>query len=87
MRGIVSEALANAAKHAAANHITVYAGPDLADKRLMVSVRDDGVGFDVDQVAADRGLARSIHGRAREAGIRVEVHSEPGRGTEVCFWP
>lgn len=51
----------------------------------MVSVRDDGVGFDIEQVAADRGLARSI--RAREAGIRVEVHSEPGRGTEVCFWP
>lgn len=87
VRGIVGEALANAAKHSGATHITLFAGPDLGDDRIMVSVRDDGVGFDVERAAGDRGLARSIRGRAAEAGIPVEVHSEPGNGTEVCLWP
>lgn len=86
VRGIVTEALANAAKHAGANHITVYAGPDLADHQTMVAVRDDGVGFDMERVPQDRGLARSMRGRAAEAGMRLEIRSERGGGTEVCLW-
>jgi signal transduction histidine kinase len=49
-------------------------------------VRDRGVGFDPDVVAADRrGLAESVHGRMARHGGTAEVRSSPGGGTEVVL--
>jgi len=79
---ITQEALANAARHAAADSIVLTLGA--TDGVLRLEVRDDGRGF----VSQDRqhsetlGLV-SMQERALALGGRLEVWSEPGKGTAV----
>jgi signal transduction histidine kinase len=80
---VVGEALTNAGKHASAERVVVYVEP--TDDGVVVSVRDDGVGFDPAAVTERVGLARSIRGRVEELGGQVDVATAPGRGTEVRF--
>ncbi len=81
----VDQALANVLRHAGARHVWLYAEADGAD--VVVSVRDDGVGFTFDEAAlrADGkyGLLRSIRGRIADLGGTVTVETAPGRGTEL----
>jgi signal transduction histidine kinase len=75
---VVSEALTNVAKYAAASRATVSVERD--NGRVVVAVEDDGVGgADPEQGTGLRGLADRI---AVLEG-RLEVESEPGRGTTV----
>jgi signal transduction histidine kinase/phage shock protein PspC (stress-responsive transcriptional regulator) len=79
------EAMVNASKHSGSARIDVYAevGPD----QLEIDVRDRGVGFEVDAVAADRrGIRGSIVDRMTRHGGRAEITSKPGEGTEVRLW-
>jgi signal transduction histidine kinase len=76
------EAMVNAAKHAEVAEISVYA--EVEPGEAHVFVRDRGVGFDPDDVPADRhGLADSVHGRMTRHGGTVRLRSAPGEGTEV----
>jgi signal transduction histidine kinase len=81
----VDQAIANALRHAQASHLWLFA--DLEGDDVVVSVRDDGVGFTFDERAlrADGkyGLLRSIRGRIEELGGTVDVDTAPGRGTEL----
>jgi signal transduction histidine kinase len=82
MLGALREAITNAARHAKVDRVDVYVEVD--DQWLVGYVRDTGVGFDVNGVAADRrGLTESIVGRAERAGGTATVTSQPGGGTEV----
>ena len=80
--GAVQESLNNVAKHADATTVTIYLEPT-DDAGVFCSVKDDGVGFDVDETETRIGIERSIRGRIDEIGGRVEIRSRPGRGTEV----
>lgn len=84
LAGAVSEALANAGKHARAGLVTVFAEPG-GDGSVFCSVKDDGGGFEPD-TPEGVGLGRSIRGRVAEVGGRVEVDGNPGRGAEVRLW-
>ena len=84
--GAVGEALVNAGKHGEASKVTVYVEPDDDGNGVFCSVKDDGKGFDPDHTTERIGLSRSIRGRIGEVGGRVEVHSRPGEGAEVCLW-
>lgn len=87
--GAVGEALANAGKHADAERVVVYAEPDDnggSDSALFVSVKDNGGGFDTEQVEERIGLQHSIRTRIESVGGRVEISSRLGRGTEVRVW-
>lgn len=79
---IVSEALANVARHAQAHSCTVTLATGPAD--LEVEVSDDGRGIAAD-VVAGVGL-RSLRERAEELGGRYEVVCPPGGGTTVRAW-
>lgn len=79
--GAAGEAMTNAGKHAQASRLTVFVEP--TGDGVTCTVRDDGVGFDVDRVPHGVGLSRSIVGRVEEVGGRAEVRSRAGRGTEV----
>jgi signal transduction histidine kinase len=73
---VVSEALANVAKHASAARasVTVSSG----NGRLAVEVSDDGVG------GADAALGTGLRGlgeRLAAIGGQLDVESKPGRGT------
>jgi signal transduction histidine kinase len=80
------EALRNAVRHARPHHIAVNWSATREGPQLRVSsrVEDDGAGFDVESVPADRlGLRLSMAERMRDAGGRCSVSSEPGVGTTV----
>lgn len=79
----VGEALTNAAKHGGARSAVVLADLDDATEGLLVTVRDDGSGFDPALVPAGHGLTGSVHGRARDAGGVAEVVTAIGDGCEV----
>ncbi len=83
--GVISEALANVGKHARAAKVTVFVEP-FGRKGLFCSVKDDGVGFDVESVREGLGLTSSIRGRAREIDGRVELVARDGMGVEVRLW-
>jgi PAS domain S-box-containing protein len=82
---VVQEALANAARHAAATHVTVEleGGGDTVRCRI----RDDGAGFDAAGPPAGgrgRGLGMiSMRERVEALGGRLHVVSRPGHGTEI----
>ncbi|MBW3608930.1 MAG: hypothetical protein KY463_11345 [Actinobacteria bacterium] len=83
----VRQALENVARHAEATTATVFA--EREDGEIVVSVRDDGVGFDYDEdrlrAAGKAGMLKSMKGRAEDLGGRMAVTSSPGRGTEIEF--
>jgi signal transduction histidine kinase len=82
--GAVREAVANAARHAAARKVIVYGEAD--DDDVFVSVRDDGHGFDPTGDSEGTGISRSIKQRMVEVGGRAEISPNPGTGTEVRLW-
>jgi signal transduction histidine kinase len=76
------EAMVNAAKHAGAEKIDVYA--ETTADQVEVFVRDRGRGFDPGEVPEDRlGVRRSIVDRMQRHGGAASVRSAPGDGTEV----
>ena len=77
---IVCEALANAARHAAASRCEVRIGVESG--ALAVEVRDDGVGFEAD---ASEGVGLgSIRRRAAELGGTTRLTAVAGGGTRVA---
>jgi signal transduction histidine kinase len=77
---IVQEALSNVIRHAQARTAAVRVRRQ--EGSLVVTVDDDGQGFDAAQAVAGLGLF-GMNERAGYLGGRVEVESEPGRGTRV----
>jgi ligand-binding sensor domain-containing protein/signal transduction histidine kinase len=79
----VKEALANSLKHARANTVKLTMRWNAPE--LIVTVEDDGVGFDRDQTRPlGNGLSNQAT-RMKEIGGSVEVVSVPGNGTRSVF--
>src|SRR4051794_480268 len=76
---LVQEALTNVTRHAGATSATVEVRRE--DGRLLVTVADDGVGFDTDQPSGGFGLA-GMRERVALAGGELEIRSGEG-GTTV----
>jgi len=78
---IAQEAAANALRHARPRQVSI--GLDATDDRgLVMTVADDGAGFDAAGTAGGLGLI-GMRERAGRVGARLTVVSEPGLGTEV----
>jgi signal transduction histidine kinase len=80
---IAQEALHNALKHSGATRLGVSLEED--EGRLLLTVTDDGVGFDpgaAEHRSRRLGLT-SMEERARAAGGTLRIDSVPGAGTEV----
>ena len=77
---IVQEGLANARKHAGATEARVRIG--LRGEERVVTVVDNGTGFDNDAVSAGQGL-RNMKARSASIGGGFTLSSEPGRGTAL----
>ena len=78
---ITQEALHNIVKHARARRVEVAL--KTLQKRLQLSIRDDGIGFDAATVSSDRLGLRSMRERAASLGGNLSVSSAPGQGTEL----
>lgn len=83
----VGQALANVARHAEATRAAIFAEVD--DASVIVSVRDNGRGFEYDEAKLRRdgkaGLLTSMKGRVEGLGGRMRVVTAPGLGTDVEF--
>ncbi|MDQ8198162.1 sensor histidine kinase [Pelagicoccus enzymogenes] len=81
---IAQEAVTNAIKHAHCQQILMQLVFD--DETVSLQVRDDGVGFQPDEVLTHRighfGM-RGMKGRAAKVKGRLQILSEPGQGSEV----
>lgn len=81
---IVQEALSNAARHAAADHVRIRIRRRPGEVRA--TVEDDGKGFDVADTIASHESGLGLFGmqeRAAYVGGNVEITSNPGQGTCV----
>jgi signal transduction histidine kinase len=76
---LVAEALANILKHARATHATVTLAR--RDRRLSLTVVDDGAGFD--PASTERHGLAGLEDRFAALGGVVHVTSRPGAGTRV----
>lgn len=90
----VADALASAALQAAVNSVQHAGGPDVTrwvrveqqDDGVLVEVGDDGRGFDVSAIPAERlGVRRSIVERVATVGGEAQVRTAPGEGTRVVL--
>jgi signal transduction histidine kinase len=78
------EALRNAARHAAGAPVVVFC--EIGGDRAEVFIRDQGPGFSLADVPAERrGIRDAIVGRMAAAGGQATVESSPGQGTEVAL--
>jgi signal transduction histidine kinase len=75
---IIQEALTNCARHSQARQIRV--GLQGLPGSVVVTVQDDGAGFDAERAAGGLGLL-GIRERVRDIGGTVAVLSRPGEGT------
>ncbi len=75
------EALANVRRHASAHRVDVTLAYD-DPARVVLTVTDDGRGFDADDARAGFGLD-GVEARAAEVGGAVRVTSRPGGGTTL----
>jgi PAS domain S-box-containing protein len=79
---IAQEALNNVLKHARAAAVRIEVTLDGND--VVLSVQDDGAGFDLAHAPRGRLGMTTMRERAEAAGGRLEVDSAPGRGTRVA---
>jgi two-component system, NarL family, sensor histidine kinase DevS len=79
---IAREAVSNAVRHSDASRLTV--GIHVAKGELVLTVEDDGRGFDPTKrpAAGHFGLA-NLHDRAAAVDGRLDVETAPGRGTRI----
>ena len=83
---VINEALANVYRHSSAKHVDVVGR--VRGNALEITVRDDGIGFDVSQALRQDirelsfGLI-SMRERVSTLGGTLTLRSQPGRGTRV----
>ena len=85
---IFQEALTNIGRHAHATHVSVVVKKKDGNPYFMV--KDNGNGFDVEDVRAkactEKGLGlEAMDERVRMLGGSLEIWSEPGAGTRITF--
>lgn len=83
---ILRELLNNAVAHSKAEHVSVRVAAE--DGKLVMEVEDDGIGFDVARVRAEKasqghlGLI-GVEERARQSDGTFTIASKPGKGTRA----
>lgn len=78
---IAQEALTNVRRHAAAGRVEVLL--DRTATHVLVTVRDDGRGFDPAAVPEDRFGLEGLRQRCRLLGGEPRITTAPGRGTAI----
>jgi signal transduction histidine kinase len=84
----IRELLVNAVKHAQASRVRVTASN--SGQGLLVTIKDDGIGFDLSSCERPRGGRTSlglfsVRERVSRLNGSVSITSRPGRGTEILL--
>lgn len=78
---IVREAITNAVRHARPTTVRIALS---GGRRPMVTIHDDGCGFDPAATSGGYGLT-TMRARAAEIGATLDVRSAPGSGTHITL--
>ena len=79
---MAQEAINNAVKHSGASKVDISLKG--TEKMIILSIRDDGVGFDRNGIIAKGGSGlNNLESRAKLIGARLELRSSHGNGTEI----
>jgi signal transduction histidine kinase len=81
---VIQESLGNAARHARAEHVHVRVLQ--RGEEILLAVRDDGLGFDVQSPSAGFGLT-SLRERITLVGGQIEISSSPAGTTIAAIVP
>ncbi len=81
---ILQEVLTNTVKHAHASRVRIVARNEPADDHVVITLEDDGAGFDQESAVTGRGH-RHLRSRSQALGIELLIHSVPGTGTQVTL--
>lgn len=79
---IVQEQLNNILKHAKARNVMIRL--DVVDGIIKLSIKDDGVGFDLARCRKGLGL-RNISNRVEYYGGTINITTSEGKGCEMCI--
>lgn len=84
---IYKEALNNTAKYAHATHVWVRL--EYRDTYLILTIQDDGIGFDPQQLVASNSLGgnglKNMRKRAEKMGAILTITAKPGLGTTILM--
>ncbi|WP_413111622.1 cache domain-containing protein [Thaumasiovibrio sp. DFM-14] len=79
---VAQESLANIQKHASAHHVELVI--EILGQNLQLIIRDDGVGFHLQQALSNDGIGlKNMRERIEFIGGQFEIVTEPGYGTEI----
>jgi signal transduction histidine kinase len=79
---IFKEAINNAAKYSQCKHVSINIG--VWNKRLLLDIFDDGIGFDANIADNGNGLI-NMRKRADSLKGKIAINSNPGMGTKVSL--
>lgn len=79
---ITQEALNNIVKHAQASEVRICLDGDRVG--LNLSIRDNGIGFDMAAVQPTSMGLNIMHERAASVGATIEINSAVGQGTQIA---
>jgi signal transduction histidine kinase len=82
MYTVFKEAINNLAKHAGATKAEITLS--IEKDRLLLVVKDNGTGFDVERNGSGNGLHNMIR-RSEDVGAMLKVDPRPGMGTTITF--
>ena len=83
---MAQEALSNIGRHSEASRVEMTL--ETIGDRIVLTMRDDGRGFDPAALGADAGLGlRSMRDAAAEVGARFDIESAPGSTTLSVYAP
>lgn len=80
---ITQELVNNAIKHAEASKILIKAR--YAPDTLAISVSDDGIGFELDQMTKTGLGLKNLESRTQILDARIKINSTPGKGTTAIL--
>lgn len=78
---VTQEATNNTAKHAAAKNVSIQLHQD--DGQVILEIKDDGQGFDVNETFPGHLGLQSMRERIEQVGGSFKIDSRPGQGTFV----
>src|SRR5262249_23463484 len=84
---IINELMTNAVKHGlnGKDHGTIRVGMKRDGNRYVLSVEDEGPGFDLSAVRRRASGLRLVEGRAGQVGGTFEVHTDPVTRCSLTF--
>ena len=78
---ILQESLTNIAKHAQASSVEIKAS--LEQNQFLLHIKDNGIGFDPQNIPKDHYGIRSMEERVRQMGGTIEISSQSNWGTHI----